>query len=70
MEKIFNIQYNNKLDRLQIKDNKKTNKFFEFINNHKFISIILTSFLLFSVINFYLIFNFVKILENVIIINP
>ena len=65
MENVFNIKYNTKLDRLEIpKENAKT-KMWKFIQKHKFMSIILTSFFILSSINFYLIYSFMKILENI-----
>lgn len=65
MENVFNIKYNTKLDRLEKTNNKAENKIWGFIKNHKFFSIILMSFFIFSCINFYLIYSFMKILENI-----
>lgn len=65
MENVFNIKYNTKLDRLEKTNNKEENKIWRFIKNHKFFSIILMSFFIFSCINFYLIYSFMKILENI-----
>ncbi len=65
MENVFNVKYNTKLDKLEIsKDSKKT-KILKFIQRHKFMSIIIASFFLLSSINFYLIYSFMKILENI-----
>lgn len=65
MENVFNVKYNTKLDRLEIP--KKRGKFsvWNFIKNHKFLTIVLMNFLIFSGINFYLIFSFMKILESI-----
>ena len=59
MENVFNVKYNTKLDRL--------GKFrvWSFVKNHKFLTIVLMNFLIFSCINFYLIFSFMKILESI-----
>lgn len=65
MENVFNVKYNTKLDRLEMPKERITNKVFKFIENHKIVSIIFTSFIILSGINFYLIYSFVKILENI-----
>lgn len=65
MENVFNVKYNTKLDRLEMPKERTTNKVFKFIENHKIISIIFTSFIILSGINFYLIYSFVKIFENI-----
>lgn len=65
MENVFNIKYNTEMDRLEIEKERKTSKIYKFIQKHKFISVIFASFFTLSTINFYLIYSFVKILENV-----
>ena len=65
MENVFNIRYNTKLDRLEIPKERKVMRIFKFIQKHKFISIVSVSFIALSTINFYLIYSFVKVLENV-----
>ncbi len=65
MENVFDINYNTKLDKLEIPKEKHTHKIFEIIKHNKFISLILGSFIFLSGINFYLIYSFVKILENI-----
>ena len=65
MENVFNVKYNTKLDRLEMPKERVTHKVFKFLENHKFISVIFTSFIILSVINFYLIYSFMKILENI-----
>lgn len=65
MEDIFNVNYNTKLDKLEIKKSNKVHKIFKFIQKNKFISLIFTSFIVFSTINFYMIYSFMKILENI-----
>ena len=61
-ENFFNVKYNTKLDRLEL---RKKNKILEMIQKHKMISILFTILIMFSCLNFFLIYNFVKILENV-----
>ena len=65
MENVFNVKYNAKLDRLDMPKEKKAHKVFKFLENHKFIFAICASFIILSGINFYLIYNFMKILENI-----
>lgn len=65
MENVFNVKYNTKLDRLELaKENRKT-KIWKFIQRHKIMSIIFVSFFVLSSINFYLIYTFMRILENI-----
>lgn len=65
MENIFNVKYNSKLDRLEIPSENGKFKLLKFFKNHKFFSTVLISFFIFSGINFYLIFSFMKMLENI-----
>lgn len=65
MEDVFNVRYNTKLDKLQIIKEKKGEKIFKKIQKHKFITIIFLSFINLCTINFYLIYSFIKILENI-----
>ena len=58
MENIFQIRYNEKLDRLEMPKDTILQKIERKIAKHKFISLALSS------INFYLIYSFMKILEN------
>lgn len=65
MEDVFKIRYNNKLDKLEIPKKNKGEKIIRFISEHKFISLVFTSFVVFSGINFYLIYAFFKVLGNI-----
>lgn len=65
MEDIFNIRYNEKLDKLQIIKKRKNNKVLKTIQKYKFLSIIFASFISLVGIDFYLILSFIKILENI-----
>ena len=65
MENVFNIKYNIKMDKLEVSKERKITKIFKFVQRHKFISVIFASFFALSTINFYLIYSFIKILENV-----
>lgn len=65
MENVFNVKYNTELDKLELPKESKTKKIIKFIQKHKFISIVSVSFFALSSINFYLIYSFMKILENI-----
>ena len=65
MENVFNVKYNTKLDRLEIPRKKGKFSVRSFVKKHKFLSIVLVNLLIFSGINFYLIFSFMKILESI-----
>lgn len=64
MEDVFNVRYNTKLDKLEISKERFVIKFLKLIQRHKFISLAFASFIILSTINFYLIFSFMKVLEN------
>lgn len=63
MENVFNFNYNSKLDKLEIIKQKDKNKTFEIVKRNKIISFIFASFIILSVIDFYMIISFIKILE-------
>ena len=65
MENVFNIKYNARLDRLELPKEKKASKVLNFIKKHKFFSVACTSFLTLSFVNFYLIYTFMKVLQNI-----
>lgn len=65
MEDVFNIKYNSKLDKLELPKERKRKQIFKFIQNNKIFSIVFVSFFALSGINFYLIYSFIKILENI-----
>ena len=65
MENVFNIKYNASLDRLEIPKEKKSTIAWNFIKKHKIISIASISFLILSSLNFYFIFTFMKVLQNI-----
>lgn len=65
MENVFNINYRQEVDRLGIEGGRKENKILKFLKKHKFISITFASFFVLSIVNFYLIFSFMKVLENI-----
>lgn len=65
MENVFNIKYNTKLDRFKLTKENGKSKIWKIVSNHKFMSMIFISFFVLSAINFYLIYTFMKILENI-----
>lgn len=65
MENVFNVKYNTKLDRLELPKENRKSKIWKFVQKHKFMSIVFVSFFALSSINFYLIYSFMKILENI-----
>lgn len=58
----FNIRYNTKLDRLEV---RKKNRLVENVQKHKVISLLVTILIMFSCLNFFLIYSFMKVLENI-----
>ena len=63
-DEVFQIRYNTKLNRLQIKEEKWTSKFYKKIKRHKFITAIIITFILFSTINIVMINSFMRILQT------
>ena len=61
-ENFFNVKYNSELNRLEM---RKKNRFIEAIRKHKIISLAFISLIMFSCLNFFLIYNFMKILQNI-----
>ena len=61
-ENFFNVKYNTELDRLEL---RKKNKIMEKIQKHKVISILFTILIMFSCLNFFLIYSFMKIFETI-----
>lgn len=62
-DNFFNIKYNTKLDRLEL---RKKNKYMEKIKKHKVVSLMVTILIMFSCLNFFLIYSFMKVLGNII----
>ena len=61
-DEIFNIKYNETLDRLELKNKKWTNRIK--IRSYNIIIIILILLIFLSSIDFYLIYSFMKILTQ------
>jgi hypothetical protein len=58
----FNVKYNTKLDRLEV---RKKNKFLEKVQKHKVISVLGILLIMFSCLNFFLIYSFMRIIETI-----
>lgn len=65
MENVFNVRYDTKLDKVEMPKEKYSNKILNLIQKNKFITLVFASFIALSTINFYLIYSFMKILENI-----
>lgn len=65
MENVFNVRYDTKLDKVEMPKEKYSNKILNLIQKNKFITLVFVSFIALSTINFYLIYSFMKILENI-----
>lgn len=64
MENIFSVRYNKTLDRLEVPKDKMTQRIRRKIENHKLISLAISMFIILSGINFYLIYSFMTILNQ------
>ena len=64
-EKWYEVMYNTKLDRLFIRKERLISKIKRFIRTHKFITTVSLTFAVFSTVNVIMIYNFMKILQNV-----
>lgn len=61
-ENVFEINYNSKLNRLEI---GKKKKFLNIIRNHKIISLMVIILIMFSCLNFFLIYSFINVLQTI-----
>lgn len=61
---VFNIRYNTKLNRLQIEGENWTSKLYKKMKRHKLLTTTIIAFGMFSTINLIMIYNFMKILQN------
>lgn len=64
-DEIFQISYNERKDRLEIKHKNWTRKMKEKIKQNKLLSTVIIAFMLFSGINIIMIYNFINILQNI-----
>lgn len=64
-DEVFQIRYNTSLNRLQIGKENWTSGLLKKIKRHKLISMVVIAFIMFSTVNVIMIYNFMKILQNV-----
>ena len=64
-DEIFQIRYNTKLNRLQMKGEAWTSKLSKIMKRHKLLTTTLIAFGLFSTINIIMIYSFINILQNI-----
>ena len=64
-EKFFEVMYNTKLNKLVIKKERWVSKIRRLLRTHKFITTVSIAFVRFSIANIIMIYNFMKILQNI-----
>ena len=64
-DEIFQIQYDTKLNRLQIKKKRWTSRLYQKIKRHKLITTTIITFFLLATINVVMIYNFMQILMKI-----
>lgn len=64
-EEIFKITYNEKLDKLQIKNNNIIKNIVKKIKKHKIITTSIIALIAFSMANTIMIYNFLQILQTI-----
>ena len=64
-DEIFNLRYNETLNRLEFGKERWTSRVLKKIKKHKFILLILTLIFIFSILDVVLICEFMKMLQNV-----
>lgn len=64
-DEIFQIRYNTKLNRLQMKGECWTSKLAKTMKRHKLLTTTIIAFGLFSTINIIMIYSFMNILQNI-----
>lgn len=64
-DEIFQIRYNTRLNQLQIRGKSWTRRLYQKIKRHKLITTTIIAFTMFSTANFIMIYNFMRILQNI-----
>lgn len=62
-DEYFNVRYNTDLNRLEVR--KKNKSIMDVIKRHKMVSFVIITLIMFSCLNFFLIYNFMKVLQNI-----
>ena len=63
-DEIFQIRYNTKLNRLEMKGENWTSRFGKKVKRHKLLTTIIIAFFMFATLNIVMICSFMKILHN------
>lgn len=64
-DELFEVMYNTKLDRLVIKKTRLGTKIRRWVKTHKFMTTVISAFVMFSTLNIVMIYSFMKILQNI-----
>ena len=64
-ENYFEVRYDTELDRLVLKEERLASKIARRLKEHKWITLASVAFVMFSCLNFAMIYNFMKILQSV-----
>ncbi len=64
-DEVFQIRYNTKLNRLEIKSESWTSRLCKKIKRHKLLTTTIVAFVMFATLNMVMISSFMKILENI-----
>ncbi len=64
-DEVFSIRYNEIKDKIEFSNRKWLNRTINKIKRHKFISTVILTLIIFSTINVVMIFNFMKLLQNI-----
>lgn len=62
---IFQIKYNTKLNRLEMKGESWTSRLYKKIKRHKLLTTTIIAFFMFATLNMVMICSFMKILQNI-----
>ncbi len=64
-DEVFQVRYNTKLNRLEMAKEGWTSRVCQKVRRHKLLIAVIIAFFTFATINFFMICNFMKILQNV-----
>lgn len=63
-DEIFQVRYNTKLNRLEMKGENWTSRLYKKIKRHKLLTTTILAFFMFATLNLVMIYSFMKILQN------
>lgn len=64
-EEIFQVRYNTKLNRLEMRGESWTSRLHKKIKRHKLLTMTIIAFFMFATLNMVMICSFMKILQNI-----